>query len=252
MESPNMSSVLQIAEVAALVGDPTRANMLTALADGRALTATELAYAAGVSPATASEHLMKLTTGRLLEVRKQGRHRYFRLASAQVADMLESMLVVAADGPPRYRPPSRIDDAMREARTCYNHMAGRIAVAVAESLAAKQHVIFDGDGGEVSESGLRFLADFGIEITDKQQRRMFCRPCLDWSERRLHIAGTVGDSLCRRYLELGWIKRMRDSRAVEVTAAGKSGFGNVFGVAVAENDPLGDRIATRRRPALTR
>jgi DNA-binding transcriptional ArsR family regulator len=244
---------LQIAEVAALIGDPTRANMLSALADGRALTATELAFVANVSPATASEHLAKLTEGRLLEVRKQGRHRYFRLASVHVADILESILIVAADGPARYRPPSRIDDAMREARTCYNHMAGRIAVAVAESLLAKNHVIFDGEGGEVTDSGLRFLADFGVDMTFAQSgRRVFCRPCLDWSERRLHIAGVVGDALCRRYLELGWIKRMRDSRAVTISDSGKAGFETVFGITMAAADKPAARTPSDRQPALTR
>lgn len=242
-----------MAEVAALIGDPTRANILSALADGRALTATELAFAAGVSAATASEHLAKLTEGRLLAVRKQGRNRYFCLASVHVADMLESILVVAANGPSRYRPVSRIDVAMREARTCYDHMAGRIAVAVAESLCARNHLILEGDGGEVTESGLRMFADFGIDVISKlPRRRVFCRPCLDWSERRLHIAGVIGDALCRRYLELGWIKRMRDSRAVDITEVGKAGFRSVFGVTVAADDQPFRRSASAHQAASIR
>jgi len=248
-----VASILQMAEVAALIGDPTRANILSALADGRALTATELAFAAGVSAATVSEHLSKLTEGRLLTVRKQGRNRYFCLASVHVADMLESILVVAADGPARYRPPSRIDAAMREARACYDHMAGRMAVAVAESLNARHHVVFDGDGGEVTESGLGFFADFGIDVTSRlPRRRVFCRPCLDWSERRLHIAGVIGDALCRRYLELGWIKKMRDSRAVTITDTGRAGFQSVFGVAVPADEPAVTRQASAGKAAAIR
>src|SRR5690242_839865 len=136
----------QTAEIAALVGDPARANILMALSDGRALTATELAYLARITPQTASGHLSKLVDGRLLSVAKQGRHRYFRLASPLVSNMLESINAMAAiEGPPRHRPRSAADDAVRHARFCYDHLAGRLGVALADSLVDKGHVEFGED-----------------------------------------------------------------------------------------------------------
>src|SRR5690349_9752634 len=129
-----------LAEIAALVGNPARANMLEALLDGRALTASELAQIGGVAPQTASEHLAKLREGRLLSLAKQGRHSYYRLASSLIATMLESMMAVAADGPPRYQPRWRGGDALRNARTCYDHLAGRLGVALADALVERYHI----------------------------------------------------------------------------------------------------------------
>ncbi len=220
-----------IAEIAALIGDPARANMLTALLDGRALTASELAYAARVTPQTASAHLAKLAEARLLGLEKQGRHRYFRLASPEVARMLEALAVVAAAGPPRYRPPSPRDEALRLARTCYDHLAGQLGVALADALAGRGYLVLDGDGGEVTEAGARFLGEFGLDLARlSRQRRRFCRPCLDWSERRHHLGGALGAALAARCVELAWIERIRDSRAVSITAAGRRGLAEVFGI----------------------
>src|SRR3546814_4206910 len=129
-----MADVIQLAGVAALIGDPARANILSALMDGRALTATELAYVAGVSPQTTSGHLAKLAEGNLLECVKQGRHRYYRLANPLIGRMLEGIMAVAANGPPRHRPPSKLDAALRVARTCYDHLAGRLGVGIADAL----------------------------------------------------------------------------------------------------------------------
>jgi DNA-binding transcriptional ArsR family regulator len=179
-----------IAEIAALIGDPARANMLLALMAGRALTAGELAYAARVAPQTASAHLGKLVGARLLALEKQGRHRYFRLASPEVAELLEGLMAVAVDGAPRYRPPSRSDEALRQARTCYDHLAGRLGVALADALLSRGHIVLDDDGGQVTADGTRFLGEFGLNlISTASQRRRFCRPCLDWSERRRHLGG---------------------------------------------------------------
>jgi DNA-binding transcriptional ArsR family regulator len=228
-----MKESVQISEVAALVGDPARANILSALMDGRALTAGELAFAAGVSPQTTSGHLAKLTEARLLVPQKQGRHRYFRLATPAVGRMIESIMAVAADGPPRHIPPGKFDAALRNARTCYDHFAGRLGVGLADALVERGHVVLGEDGGEVSAPGIGFLAEFGIDLAAvRQSRRAFCRPCLDWTERRPHIAGAVGAALAGRCFEMRWFERMRDSRALVITPAGRSGLAEVFGLSL--------------------
>jgi DNA-binding transcriptional ArsR family regulator len=225
---------VDLAEIGALVGDPARANILAALMDGRALTATELAYAAGVAPQTASGHLAKLAGANLLALHKQGRHRYFRLASPLVGRMLEGILAVAAvQLPPRRRPVSRIEEEMRTARTCYDHIAGRLGVGIADALTERGHVVLVEDGGEVTVAGAAFLAGFGIELgARKRSQRAFCRACLDWSERRPHIAGAVGAALLERCLDLAWVERRRDTRALAISAAGRRGFADAFGVSL--------------------
>lgn len=220
-----MSDTNRIAATAALLGDPARANMLSALLDGRALTAKELAFVAHVTPQTASGHLAKLSDGGLLSGEKQGRHRYYRLASPLVGQMLEGVMAVA--GPPQ-RPAWRGGEALRTARTCYDHLAGRLGVALADALSERGHVALGTDGGEVTEQGARFLDEFGA--SPAPGRRIFCRPCLDWSERRPHLAGRVGAALACRCLELGWITRQRDTRAVAITSAGHTGFRDTFGI----------------------
>jgi DNA-binding transcriptional ArsR family regulator len=232
-----MVAAANMVEVAALVGDTARATILAALMGGQALTASELAYLAGVSRPTASEHLVKLVTARLISVTRQGRFRYYRIASPLVARMLESIIAVAAiEVPPRYQPRSARDEALRFARTCYDHLAGRVGVALADALVARGHVVLTDDGGEVTDPGRRFLTDFGADL-NLRSKRIFCRPCLDWSERRYHVAGLVGAELFRRAGELGWLKRERDSRAVRLTAAGRSGLLDAFGVDLAEHEP---------------
>jgi DNA-binding transcriptional ArsR family regulator len=227
-----MSATPYIAEVAAMVGDPSRANMLAVLADGRALTAKELAFAAGVSAPTTSGHLAKLVRSGLLALEKQGRHRYYRIASPLVGDMLEAIMRVAAAGPPRRRPPSRVDTALREARSCYDHLAGRIAVAVTDGLVREGAVVLDRDGGSVTPHGETVLAELGLDLAElRRHRRIFCRPCLDWSERRHHLAGSVGAGLFRRMTQIGWLRPERHSRAVTVTEAGRAGLAKRFGVA---------------------
>jgi len=225
-----MSDSTRIAATAALLGDPARANMLAALLDGRALTAKELAYTAHVTPQTASGHLAKLSDGGLLAAEKQGRHRYYRLASPLVGHMLEG--VMAATAPEPVRPTTwRGGEALRTARTCYDHLAGRLGVALADALTDRGHVTLGADGGEVTEQGQRFLDDFGASPVPG--RRVFCRPCLDWSERRPHLAGRVGAALACRCFDLGWIARQRDTRAVAITLAGRDGFRETFGIVLA-------------------
>jgi DNA-binding transcriptional ArsR family regulator len=224
-----MNDASHLAEIAALVGDPARANMLAALMDGRALTAGELAFAAHVTPQTASGHLARLVEARLLLPDRQGRHRYFRLAAPEVAHMLEGIMAVAAA--PRYRPRSRQERELRLARTCYDHLAGLLGVALADSLAAHRHVVLDPDGGEVTEAGARFFAEFGLDLgAAARHRRRFCRPCLDWTERRPHLGGAVGAAMAERCFALGWIERVRDSRAVAITPTGREGLERVFAI----------------------
>jgi DNA-binding transcriptional ArsR family regulator len=217
-------------EVAALVGDCARATMLAALMGGQALTAGELAYLAGIAPPTASGHLAKLVEARLIVITRQGRFRYYRIASPLVARMMESIeLVAAIEVPPRFRPRSIKDDALRFARTCYDHLAGQVGVAIADALVARAHVVLDADGGELTETGSCFLAQWGARLTPRS-RRLFCQPCLDWSERRYHIAGHVGAEICRCCLELGWLGRLRDTRALHLTGAGRAGLLDRFGI----------------------
>jgi DNA-binding transcriptional ArsR family regulator len=230
--SPAMSgSTPSIAEVAALKGNPARANVLAALLDGRALTAGELARAAGVSPQTTSGHLAKLAEGRRVAATKRGRHAYYRLASPLIGRMLEGIMAVAADGPQPFRPRWRRDDGLRAARTCYAHLAGRLGVSLADALAAREHVVLGEDGGVVTAAGEAFLSGLGIEVGEVGSgRRAFCRPCLDWSERRPHLAGALGTALAVRLFTLGWIARQRDTRAVLVLPKGRAGLAEMFGI----------------------
>jgi len=223
-----------MAEIAALIGDTARANMLTALMDGRALTASELAYVGGISASTASGHLSKLTEAKLLSLVKQGRHRYFRLASPMVGELLESLMAVAAiEGPKRYRPASPRDAALRDARTCYNHLAGKLGVAIADAMAARRDVVLDDDAGMLTDQGADMLCDWGVDLAALQQQRcIFCKPCLDWSERRPHLGGAVGRGIAERCFSLGWIERICDSRAVRLTPPGIAGMKARFDISL--------------------
>ena len=228
----NMVSNIAVAEIGALIGDVARANMLHALMAGRALTAGELAWIARVTAPTASEHLAKLTAANLITVTRQGRHRYYRLSSPAVARMLESIsALIATQGPSRYRPASKIDDALRAARLCYDHLAGRLGVALADALIARDCILLSDEGGMVTPEGERFFAELRIDLADLERRkRHFCRPCLDWSERRPHLAGSVGAALATRCLELGWIEQGKINRAILVTPKGHEGLKARFGI----------------------
>jgi DNA-binding transcriptional ArsR family regulator len=228
-----MSEAPKIAEVAALVGDPARANMLCALLGGRALTATELSLAAGVTPQTTSGHVGKLLAAQLVVLMRQGRHRYYRLAGPHVGHMLESIMNVALAGPPRFQPKSHRDETLRCARTCYDHIAGVLGVALADRLIAREFVILGDEAGEVTPAGAKFLDGFGVDLSAARARkRVFCRPCVDWTERRPHIGGAVGAALANRCFDLKWIERVRDGRALTITPAGRRGLAEVFALTV--------------------
>lgn len=216
----------RIAHVAALVGEPARTAMLLALMDGRALTARELADAAHVSPATASRHLGLLVEAALLRVERQGRHRYHCLASAEVARVLEGLMQLAVPSEPRRVLVGPRDAALRTARTCYDHLAGRLGVAVTAHLLDAGAVVFEGEdaSGHVTDrapEALRRLGlDAGAATAEGAGRRPHCRPCLDWSERRMHLAGRLGALICGHCLERGWLVRGQGTRALTITPPG--------------------------------
>jgi DNA-binding transcriptional ArsR family regulator len=227
-----MVAAANMVEIAALVGDTARATMLAALMGGQALTSSELAALAHVSRSTASEHLSKLVGARLLAVTQKRRNRYYRIASPLVARMLEGIKAVAAiETPSRHRPRSARDDALRFARTCYDHLAGKLGVEITDALVAQHFIVLTEEGGEVTKAGAQFFTRFGIALDSPLgSRRIFCRACLDWSERRYHVAGFVGAEIWRRCLELGWLARRRDTRALRVTPAGRRGLRENLGI----------------------
>jgi len=218
-----------VARIASLVGDPARANMLTALMGGGALTASELALEGGVSLPTASSHLAKLMDGGLLGLASQGRHRYYSLAAPQVAAMLESIMGVASSvGPKRTRPGPK-DEAMREARVCYDHLAGDHAVAMFDGFVARDIVQVRGDTVVLGGRGKSFFEAVGIDIGDLQgQRRPMCRSCLDWSVRRTHLAGTLGAAILDKIIAEKWARRDKDSRVVRFAPPGRMAFQKMF------------------------
>ena len=218
-----------IARIAALIGDPARANMLSALMGGRALTASELAAEAGVTLPTASSHLAKLCDGGLASPRKQGRHKYFSLASDEVARVLEGLMGLAAGhGHLRSRPGPR-DPALRKARVCYNHLAGDLGTRMFDSLMARGLIGRGGDDLALTPAGRAFVADFGIDLSalDAGKTRL-CRECLDWSERRSHLGGSLGRALFGRMADLGWLRRVEGSRVVHFSGEGLRAFMAAF------------------------
>jgi len=231
-----------IAELAALVGDPARATMLSSLLDGRARVASELARAAHVTPQTASSHLAKLTGAGLLSMVRHGRHRYFRLASPAVGDMIDGIVAVALLTRPRHPPLSDEARALAAARICYGHLAGRLSIDLAEALVVRDYVVLHENAAEITTAGARFFTRFGIPLGSlRGSRRHVCRLCLDWTERRPHIAGAIGAALTARCFELGWIEPLADSQAVRVTPSGWQGFRTTFGIDTAGSGTLRSR-----------
>jgi DNA-binding transcriptional ArsR family regulator len=223
----NTASGNAIAAVAALIADPVRANMLSALMSGMALTAGELAEAGGITPQTASTHLARLLDAEVVTVEKQGRHRYYRLVSPEIAQAIELLSLAATSGPRRYHRPGPKDEALRIARSCYDHIAGRLGLALADAMRARGHIEIADAAARVTGDGMAFLAHFGADIEGRH--RPLCRACLDWSERRYHIAGRVGAALLNRSLDLQWVERAPGSRALVITKAGRIGYHRAFG-----------------------
>ena len=223
-----------IALVASLLGDPARANMLTALMDGGALTAGELARHAGITPQTASSHLAKLEAGGLVTVRRQGRHGYYALSGEDVGSVLEALMGLAARaGHSRTRPGPR-EPALREARICYDHLAGDLGVAMLDNMIGRDLIRASGEALTLTPSGEHFVREFGIDLSGMDgTRRPLCKSCLDWSVRRSHLAGALGAALLRRFGELGWAKRVEGTRVIAFSPRGRKAFAETFGIATA-------------------
>jgi DNA-binding transcriptional ArsR family regulator len=235
-----MTSVAALAANAALIADPSRAAMLVALMDGRALTSGELAGAAGVTPPTASGHLARLLEAGLVAAERQGRHSYYRLASPAVGATIEALMaattaIAPATAPKRVSTGPR-DTALRFARTCYNHLAGSVAVAMADAMAERGLLDRSEEGAALTEAGVAFL--HGLDIAPEPGGGpAFCRLCLDWSERRHHLAGKVGTALCGAFLDRHWAHRIPGTRAVAITPKGGEALRRHFGLRLDESAP---------------
>lgn len=220
-----------IAEIASLIADPVRSAILLALLDGGELPASELAFRAGASPQSASGHLSKLVDGGLLAVTASGRQRLFRLASAEVGQVLETLQTVAR--PPRI---VALDQSMtmqrlRAARSCYDHLAGQLGVAITDSFVGDNAIVLTGEMFEVTKRGERVFRDLGIDLDMARERpRSFARACLDWTERRPHLAGSLGAAILQRFLCTGWIARRAKDRSLRILPRGRLEIERRFGI----------------------
>ena len=227
----NMDAEPSMASIGALLATPARASILSALFDGRALTATELAYLAGVSPQTTSSHLAKLVDARWLVAEIHGRHRYYRLAGREIAEALEPLVLIAGHRPVPARGRSPALESLRNARMCYDHLAGRLGVAITDALLRQKQIAPDGRDFRVTKRGTRLLRSLDIDPDRLAgERRIFARQCLDWSERRPHMAGALGAALATAFLEQGWITRPHKGRQVFVSDRGTAAFAKIFGL----------------------
>jgi len=213
----------RLAEIGALLAEPARAGILLALIDGSARPAGELATLAGIAPATASAHLHRLVAGGLLVVHAQGRHRYFRLAGDEVAHLVETLALAGARAPATM-PASPADTPLRRARTCYRHLAGRLGVALFGCLRARDALQLDSDAIRLNPRGARWLHEAGLFDDDAEGLALAGRSCVDWTERRFHLAGALGNQLAERLFERDWLRRRRASRALSLGARGDAGL----------------------------
>ncbi len=225
-----MTAKLNLASLAGMLSDDSRIAIVSSLQDGRALTAKELALAADITPQTASFHLKKLTTVGILEILKDGRHRYFKISGNEVAKMLRTMLELVPTK--AAKPAAKKNNAVCFARTCYGHLAGRIGVAIAQSMIDQQQLIHQGsrDSG-LTQNGENFITDFGIDLDSlRKGRRLFARQCLDWSERHPHLGGALGFALTEEFKRKKWITARRSGREIDITPLGQRGFLKEFKV----------------------
>lgn len=212
-----------LAGIAAAVADPARARMVCALLDGRSRTATELATIAGITPSTASSHLQKLESNRFIVCTPAGKHRYFRLTGSDAAAAIESLLRLSNPNTPAFRPST--PHHLRFARTCYDHAAGELAVSLHDWMLKSGWIALQGDNYELAPKGATALSAWGVDSTAVHtSRRRFAYPCLDWSERRFHLGGSLGAALLTALERKGWLNKELDSRALQVTRAGKQGL----------------------------
>jgi DNA-binding transcriptional ArsR family regulator len=230
----NGSGDANIAAVASLLADPARATIMIALSDGRALPAGELARLAHVAPSTASSHLSKLAEGGLIDVESWGRHRYYRVAGPEIVGAIEALSLVSPAKPVRSLRQSREAEAVRFARTCYDHLAGFLGVKFTRSLVAQDVLRELEDGYEVTEEGLLHLLEFGVDLSGRKKRMRFAPAHIDWSERYRHFAGPLAKAAASRLFELEWVARTPSSRAVRVTEVGQVGLREYFGLDLEE------------------
>lgn len=209
-----------LSTVGALLAEPARAAMLTALWGGVALPASELAMRAGITPSTASTHLNRLLDARWITVERHGRHRYFRLASSDIAQMLESLACIAPLAPVRAFNAHQATQSLRIARSCYDHFAGQLGVALTDALRAQEMLIGDDTALRVSDHGKAFLQAHGVLLPPETSRRAYARFCLDWSERRDHLAGALGAAILTTWITQRWVQRTSQSRALQLTPSG--------------------------------
>jgi DNA-binding transcriptional ArsR family regulator len=226
-----MSDGPNITRIAAAIGDPVRAEMLTALMGGRALTATELATHTGITKQTGSTHLRRLLDAKLIAMHAQGRHRYFAIANEDVAQLIERMTGIAANASTvGFRTGPR-EPALRKARVCYDHLAGELAVAMYDRFTQARWLRSEQDLLSLTEPGEAAVDRFGVDLEHvRTQRRVLCRSCMDWSERRNHLAGALGAAILERILERGWAKRERASRLIIFRPSGERAFQQAFGM----------------------
>ncbi len=232
-----MTTVNALSEIAALIGDPARTAMLQLLMDGRAHTASDLAHTAGVTAQTASGHLSRMVEANLLAARAEGRNRFYRLASPDVAQVMEALMALAGmrAGPASRTAAWRRDPDLRFCRTCYDHLAGQVGIAVTDSLTQHGHLEPKGPRDwSLTNSGELFCERLGIDLdgAKKAQSRHFARQCLDWSERRPHISGALGAAIADTFFKRGWAERLRRSRTVRLTDSGRRALGSHFGATV--------------------
>jgi DNA-binding transcriptional ArsR family regulator len=226
-----MQGDADIAAAAALLAEPARAALVTAVIADGALPVTDLAERAKIAPSTASEHLARLVDGGFLTAEKHGRHRYYRLADPAVAAAVEALALVAPQPPVRSLREATRSELLREARTCYDHLAGRVGVELARSLERNGTLVRRNGGYELGPESSARLETVGVDLAALERlRRPVVRGCLDWSERELHVAGALGAALADRFFELGWIRRRDGNRSVEVTAQGRAGFSSELGL----------------------
>jgi DNA-binding transcriptional ArsR family regulator len=220
-----MSSSPDASTIASLISDPSRAAILTALMDGRSHPAGDLAYAANIKPQTASFHLAKMLEANVVSLEKQGRHRYYRIENFEIAKALETLLALSPQ--PKVNSFKQVteNESLRLARTCYDHLAGKLGVKLMDALVDKGYIIEKSNDILITKDGEIFFESFGIRLDFvRKKRRSFVHKCLDWSERRHHIAGALGHELIERFFELQWIERMEKTRAIRITSAGRKGL----------------------------
>ncbi|NPC93009.1 helix-turn-helix transcriptional regulator [Bacillus sp. WMMC1349] len=227
---------MNVSEVALFIRSKSRAQILTYLLDGKAYPTSELAHVAKIKPKTATYHLSKMKEEGILSIEKHGKHSYYRLSNSEISQILESLLVITPQEKIMpFRQPSQSSE-FGCARTCYDHLAGKLGVAITNSLLDKGYLIKNEMHFHITKTGQSFFTKFGINVNEiKQKKRIFAKACLDWTEREHHLAGSLGNALLEKLLQLNWIQRVSRSRAIKVTPNGKKELEQIFSIDITQN-----------------